>query len=62
VRERGKWELIATERPSGIPAPPAETRCVMHEYREFTMKRIIVATDFSDASYGAVNYARQLAR
>ena len=34
----------------------------MHEYREFTMKRIIVATDFSDASYGAVNYARQLAR
>jgi len=34
----------------------------MHEYREFTMKRIVVATDFSDASYGAVNYARQLAR
>jgi nucleotide-binding universal stress UspA family protein len=34
----------------------------MHEYREFTMKRIIVATDFSDASYGAVNYAKQLAR
>jgi nucleotide-binding universal stress UspA family protein len=34
----------------------------MHEYREFTMKRIVVATDFSDASYGAVNYARQLGR
>ena len=34
----------------------------MREYREFTMKRIVVATDFSDASYGAVSYARQLAR
>jgi len=34
----------------------------MREYREFTMKRIVVATDFSDASYGAVNYAKQLAR
>lgn len=34
----------------------------MHEFREFAMKRIVVATDFSDASYGAVNYARQLGR
>jgi nucleotide-binding universal stress UspA family protein len=34
----------------------------MREYREFTMKRIVVATDFSDASYGAINYAKQLAR
>jgi len=34
----------------------------MREYREFTMKRIMVATDFSDVSYGALNYAKQLAR
>jgi nucleotide-binding universal stress UspA family protein len=34
----------------------------MREYHEFTMKRIVVATDFSDASYGAINYARQLSR
>ena len=34
----------------------------MRDYREFTMKRILVTTDFSDASYGAINYARQLAR
>jgi nucleotide-binding universal stress UspA family protein len=34
----------------------------MKQYREFTMKRILVATDFSDASYGAINYARQLGR
>lgn len=34
----------------------------MSEYREFTMKTIMVATDFSDASYGALNYAKQLAR
>ena len=34
----------------------------MREYREFTMKRIMVATDFSDVSCGALNYAKQLAR
>jgi nucleotide-binding universal stress UspA family protein len=34
----------------------------MYEYREFALKRIIAATDFSDASYGALNYAKQLAR
>ena len=34
----------------------------MRDYREFTMKRIVVATDFSDASYGAINYAKQLGR
>lgn len=34
----------------------------MREYREFTMKRIVVATDFSDASYGAIHYAKQLGR
>ena len=34
----------------------------MHEYPEFTMKTIMVAIDFSDASYGALHYAKQLAR
>ncbi|HUY82039.1 MAG TPA: universal stress protein [Acidobacteriaceae bacterium] len=34
----------------------------MQEYREFTMKRILVATDFSSGSYGALNYAKQLAK
>ncbi len=34
----------------------------MQEYREFTMKRILVATDFSGGSYGALNYAKQLAK
>ena len=34
----------------------------MSEHREFNMKTIMVATDLSDASYGARNYARQLAR
>ena len=34
----------------------------MHEHRKLTMKRILVATDLSDASYGALNYAKQLAR
>lgn len=34
----------------------------MCEYREFTMKRILVATDFSDGSFGALNYAKQLAK
>ena len=34
----------------------------MREYREFAMKHIVVATDFSEASYGAINYARQLGR
>jgi len=33
----------------------------MSKYRDFTMKTIMVATDFSDASYGARTYARQLA-
>lgn len=33
----------------------------MNKYREFNMKTIMVATDFSDASYGARTYARQLA-
>lgn len=31
-------------------------------YRDFSMKTIVVAIDFSEASYGAVNYAEQLAR
>ncbi len=34
----------------------------MHEHRKLTIKRIMVATDFSDASHGALNYAKQLAR
>jgi nucleotide-binding universal stress UspA family protein len=34
----------------------------MREYREFTMKRIMVATDFSDVSYVASSYAKQLAK
>lgn len=33
----------------------------MREYREFIMKTIMVATDFSETSYGAINYAAQLA-
>ena len=33
----------------------------MYEYREFTMKTIVVATDFAGTSYGAINYAKQLA-
>jgi len=33
----------------------------MSEYREFNMKTIVVATDFSDASYAARTCARQLA-
>lgn len=33
----------------------------MSEYREFSLKRIVVAVDFSGASYGALNYAKQLA-
>lgn len=33
----------------------------MREYREFTMKTIMVATDFSGTSYGAIHYARHLA-
>ena len=34
----------------------------MREYPEFSMKTIMVAIDFSDASYAALNYAKQLAR
>lgn len=34
----------------------------VREYREFTMNRILVATDFSGGSYGALNYAKQLAK
>ena len=34
----------------------------MHEYPEFTMKTIMVAIDFPDASHAALNYAKQLAR
>ena len=34
----------------------------MREYPEFIMKTIMVGIDFSDASYGALNYAKQLAR
>ena len=34
----------------------------MREYSEFTMKTIMVAIDFSDVSYTALNYAKQLAR
>jgi nucleotide-binding universal stress UspA family protein len=33
----------------------------MSEYRKFSLKRIVVAVDFSGASYGALNYAKQLA-
>jgi nucleotide-binding universal stress UspA family protein len=33
----------------------------MYEYREFTMKTIVVATDFAGTSYGAINHAKQLA-
>ena len=34
----------------------------MRESSEFTMKTIMVAIDFSEASLGALNYAKQLAR
>jgi nucleotide-binding universal stress UspA family protein len=34
----------------------------MREYREFRMKTIMVATDLSDASYGALTYAKQWAK
>lgn len=34
----------------------------MYTYHEFTMKRILVATDFSAGSYSALNYAKQLAK
>ena len=34
----------------------------MREYPKFTMKMIMVGVDFSDASYDALNYAKQLAR
>jgi nucleotide-binding universal stress UspA family protein len=34
----------------------------MSEYRKLSLKRIVVAVDFSGASYGALNYAKQLAR
>jgi nucleotide-binding universal stress UspA family protein len=34
----------------------------MRENSEFTMKTIMVAIDFSEASLGALNYAKQLAR
>ena len=34
----------------------------MREFRDFSMKTILVATDFSGASYGAINYAKRLAR
>jgi nucleotide-binding universal stress UspA family protein len=34
----------------------------VREYCEFTLKRILVATDFSDLSHGALKYAKQLAR
>src|SRR5271170_8018921 len=37
-------------------------RCAMREYREFSMKTIMVATDLSDASYGALSYAKQWAK
>lgn len=33
----------------------------MREYHEFNLKTILVATDFSGTSYGAINYAKQLA-
>jgi nucleotide-binding universal stress UspA family protein len=33
----------------------------MHEYREFSMKTIMVSMDSSGTSYGALNYAKQLA-
>src|SRR5579862_4072148 len=38
-----------------------EEKRTMSEYREFSLKRIVVAVDFSGASYGALNYAKQLA-
>ncbi len=34
----------------------------MREYREFSMKTIMVATDLSEASYGALSYAKQWAK
>ena len=34
----------------------------MRDYREFSMKTIMVATDLSDASYGALSYAKQWAK
>jgi nucleotide-binding universal stress UspA family protein len=34
----------------------------MREYLEFRMKTIMVATDLSDASYGALSYAKQWAK
>jgi nucleotide-binding universal stress UspA family protein len=34
----------------------------MREHRKLIIQRIMVATDLSDASYGALNYATQLAR
>lgn len=34
----------------------------MRKYREFSMKTIMVATDLSDASYGALSYAKQWAK
>jgi nucleotide-binding universal stress UspA family protein len=34
----------------------------VREHNKLTMQRIMVATDLSDASYGAVSYAKQLAR
>src|SRR5271170_8015339 len=37
-------------------------RCAMREYREFSMKTIMVATDLSEASYGALSYAKQWAK
>ena len=34
----------------------------MREYRDFSMKTIMVATDLSEASYGALSYAKQWAK
>ena len=34
----------------------------MREFHSFTMKRLLVAMDFSNGSYGALHYARELAR
>lgn len=39
-----------------------ETESVGRECRKLTIKRILVATDFSDGSYGALSYAKQLAK
>ena len=40
----------------------ADIRWTMGEHRKLSLKRIVVPVDFSGTSYGALSYARQLAR